>query len=97
MKNYDLLFEIIDSGVNEIKINVGTLLAIYYGNGRNIRIKIHSMLDGKLVRDIIVPIQGGDNIKTIELFSSNLLIKPKKRNLMIFNVSLRVKGSQFED
>ena len=86
MKNYDPLYKIPDSSVNEIKISPDLLLLSMERKSGYVPLKILSIQDGRVIRTLSMPVHRTKKIDFIEQFNEKLLIKQDSECLLIMDV-----------
>eukprot|EP00894_Picocystis_sp_ML_P002756 jgi/Pico_ML_1/53273/g3845.t1 len=86
LKNYNLLFEIRDSRVQEIKISPGIMLLIFERMANHVPLKILSIEDGTELKAFNHLLHRNKKIDFIEQFNEKLLVKQENENLQILDV-----------
>ena len=86
LKNYNLLFEIRDKRVQEIKISPGIMLLIFERMANHVPLKILSIEDGTELKAFNHLLHRNKKIDFIEQFNEKLLVKQENENLQILDV-----------
>jgi hypothetical protein len=100
LKNYNLLYQISDTSVSEIKVSPGILLLIHdYEDKDHVPLKILSVESGKVLKEFRHPLVKDKVVDFVEQFDEKLLVKQEKENLMISDVctgtTVEVANTQF--
>eukprot|EP00898_Chlorokybus_atmophyticus_P004301 jgi/Chlat1/4872/Chrsp31S04889 len=86
LKNYNLLYQISDKNVQEIKISPGIMLLIFDRAQSHVPLKILSIEDGKVLKDFTHMLHRNKKVDFIEQFNEKLLVKQENENLQILDV-----------
>lgn len=86
MERYELLYEVAESGVSEIKISPGILLIIFEPGRNHIPMRIVDMESGENLRDLHHFLHIDRKVEFIEQFNEKLLIKQEDTNMQILDV-----------
>ncbi|KAG4937062.1 hypothetical protein JHK85_051981 [Glycine max] len=85
LKNYTMLYSILDRNVQEIKISPGIMLLIYNRTSGHIPLKIISIEDGTVLK-VFNHLLHRNKVDFIEQFNEKLLVKQENENLQILDV-----------
>mmetsp|Transcript_1128 Transcript_1128/g.3966 ORF Transcript_1128/g.3966 Transcript_1128/m.3966 type:complete len:465 (+) Transcript_1128:152-1546(+) len=86
LKNYDLLYSISDTNVQEIKISPGIMLLIFEREQAHVPLKILSIEDGQVLKSFNHKLFRGQKVDFIEQFNEKLLVKQHDEDLQILDV-----------
>ncbi|KAG5526929.1 hypothetical protein RHGRI_032998 [Rhododendron griersonianum] len=86
LKNYTLLYSILDKHVQEIKISPGIMLLIFNRAQSHVPLKILSIEDGTVLKDFNHLLHRNKKVDFIEQFNEKLLVKQENENLQILDV-----------
>ncbi|KAL2570090.1 hypothetical protein AAZV13_18G166500 [Glycine max] len=86
LKNYTMLYSILDRNVQEIKISPGIMLLIYNRTSGHIPLKIISIEDGTVLKVFNHLLHRNKKVDFIEQFNEKLLVKQENENLQILDV-----------
>ena len=100
LKNYELLYDISDAAVSELKVSPGILLLIHDYEGKDhVPLKILSVEDGNVLKEFKHDLLPGRTVDFVEQFDEKLLVKQEKENLRIADVCtgtcIEVANTQF--
>ena len=89
LASYNLLFELSDESIEEVKISPGKMLLTYKMSEASgiLPIKILSIDDGEETLSINYVPDPGNKVEFVELFKGKLLLKQEHTNLQIFDTS----------
>jgi WD40 repeat protein len=86
LKNYTMLYSILDKNVQEIKISPGIMLLIFSKASGHVPLKILSIEDGTVLKSFNHLLHRKKKVDFIEQFNEKLLVKQENENLQILDV-----------